>query len=181
MWGAHKKCINIKKSFHPLTYKNLSAVEEKQAEKDAQSAAKDRRLATLMLEKEERRYDELQMGGTSIDAKNGLAGKAAKFRRAEWDLFDSAVMDGDAKNGVPTAASSDEISLAKPPLKNDGADEVKGQKRAREETVPVTKSTAGTGIVTAADAAAMRKQVDDERKARSDPLKGRREGASVFV
>lgn len=71
MYKAHSKDINRNKSFHPLTFGNLSRVENLQAKEEEKKAAQEQRRQELARDQEELRYNELVFAGTGADGGGG--------------------------------------------------------------------------------------------------------------
>ena len=157
MYAAHKKDINRNKSFHPMTFKNLSKVESKLEASEEQEKQRAGRKVLLQREADERRYEELLTsdGNNKADGDDGDE-RSAKYRRVEWMGFSREPNDdGEGDNAVDANEK-----------KTDRTAEMPGPQK---ESAP-SAATAVTGAVTSSDAAALRKQADDDRKMRLDPL-----------
>ena len=158
MYAAHKKDINRNKSFHPLTFNNLSKVEAKlevDAEKTKQMQG---RKIQLQREADERRYDELLVSQGDAGTSSGEGGeRAAKYRRVEWMGF----------SREPGAENDDDDNASKPTPAEDVKEKagVVGPQSSTGRLEPAV-----TGAVTSSDAAALRKEADEQRKRRLDPL-----------
>lgn len=77
MYRAHSKDINRNKSFHPLTYANLSRVERLKERQDEKAAQASERQRELLHDQEERRYDELLLSNSS----SSFGGVQARLRQ----------------------------------------------------------------------------------------------------
>ncbi|KAG5480905.1 hypothetical protein LSCM4_06475 [Leishmania orientalis] len=113
MYRAHSKDINRNKSFHPLTYRNLSRVEQLKENAELDKAKAVERQKELQRDQEERRYDELVLANSA----DSLSGELARYRQTR-SIF-AAEYEADAKSakGAPVTspqspqASKQEVQL----------------------------------------------------------------------
>lgn len=181
MYGSHSKNINRNKSFHPLTFANLSKVENKLAEADSKKQEQEKRAIVLRREQEEDRYEELQLNAAAPDS---LQAKAAKFRKVEWIFQDEgrAPVAGTETARLPSSSSSGLMmtsdAVAGPLSKQQQGAATKDamdRKRGREDepmtAVPSSSTSAvKTGAVTTSEANRYRAEYERLKKAKNDPL-----------
>nr|CCC94827.1 conserved hypothetical protein [Trypanosoma congolense IL3000] len=169
MYASHNKDINRHKSFHPLTYRNLSRVERGLEEAEREQKAKEKRSAELRHDQEQRRYDDLVLASSA----DTMATQFAKFRQVE-NIF-AAEADFAGKPTTPTVVAESNgsgLAFQKDPLDTNGI-----QKRSREDSEGSCPqgSTASSGTVTGSisrsDAVRLRKELDRIQKERHDPLR----------
>ncbi|KEG11887.1 hypothetical protein DQ04_02181030 [Trypanosoma grayi] len=181
MYASHKKDINRHKSFHPLTYRNLRKVEQRQEDEEAQKKADAERDVQLRHDQEQRRYDDLVLAASA----DGVSGQLAKFRQVE-NIFAAEAKVAGGKHAGTAAASA---AIDTPPLLQRGtlafkkeekeADEKNVRKRTREDDEARSNSKKNsdgkgevvTGYMSTSDAAKLRKELDTLQKARHDPLR----------
>ncbi|RNF03084.1 hypothetical protein TraAM80_05961 [Trypanosoma rangeli] len=190
MYAAHKKDINRHKSFHPLTYRNLSKVEQRQQEDEAKKKSAAERREELRRDQEQRRYDDLILAASA----DGVSGQLAKFRQVE-NIF-AAEAKTERAGRSTSSGSGDLAGLSSLPLLKSGTlvfrkdearqdnDEARSvRKRGRDEgCLPVDNNgsevegpgkdrKAVTGFMSTSDAAQLRKELDKLQKERHDPLR----------
>ncbi|KAG8344265.1 N terminal domain [Trypanosoma vivax] len=195
MYASHNKDINRHKSFHPLTYRNLSKVEQRQEAEAARKKALEERSAQLRKDQEQRRYDDLVLMASG----DSVGGQLAKFRQVE-NIFAAELAtetlggSGSVSKGEGAGKTDGASQLPSPLLKGgsltfckeeQGADGLlrpalsngPARKRSRGEDGNVSDTAAPgggrtvTGFVSSADAAQLRKELDRIQKERHDPLK----------
>ncbi|RNF17966.1 uncharacterized protein Tco025E_04697 [Trypanosoma conorhini] len=180
MYAAHKKDINRHKSFHPLTYRNLSKVEQRQEAEAAQKKAATERGEELRRDQEQRRYDDLVLAASA----DSVGGQLAKFRQVE-NIFAAEAKTGRADGSA--SAGNAEVAGVASSLVRSGAlafrkeEAGSGRKRGRDEGVPSAGAGAAdaaekekkvvTGFMSTSDAAQLRKELDMLQKERHDPLR----------
>ncbi|EKF30103.1 hypothetical protein MOQ_006091 [Trypanosoma cruzi marinkellei] len=192
MYAAHKKDINRHKSFHPLTYRNLSKVEQRQQEEEAKKKAEKERKEELRRDQEQRRYDDLILAASA----DSVSGQLAKFRQVE-NIFAAEGKKENASSSAPPV--KDELaSIASPLVRSgalafkkegtehdeDGDEKTEGRKRGRDEAVGLPVGGDGsavdgpregrktvTGFISTSNAAQLRKELDKLQKERHDPLR----------
>ncbi|KAF8298945.1 hypothetical protein TcYC6_0072930 [Trypanosoma cruzi] len=190
MYAAHKKDINRHKSFHPLTYRNLSKVEQRQQEEEAKKKSAKERKEELRHDQEQRRYDDLILAASA----NSVSGQLAKFRQVE-NIFAAEGKKANASSSAPSV--KDELASIASPLvrsgalafkkedtEHDGDEKTEGRKRGREDAVGLPVGGDGsavdgpregkktvTGFISTSNAAQLRKELDKLQKERHDPLR----------
>ncbi|ESL06885.1 hypothetical protein TRSC58_05433 [Trypanosoma rangeli SC58] len=190
MYAAHKKDINRHKSFHPLTYRNLSKVEQRQQEEEAKKKAATERGEELRRDQEQRRYDDLILAASA----DSVSGQLAKFRQVENIFAAEAKTEragGSTSTGSGDLAGPASLSLLKSGTLSFRKDEtgqgndeaISGRKRGRDEGRLPADSDGGevegpgkdkkavTGFMSTSDAAQLRKELDKLQKERHDPLR----------
>ncbi|ORC91769.1 uncharacterized protein TM35_000053650 [Trypanosoma theileri] len=183
MYASHKKDINRHKSFHPLTYRNLSKVEHRQEQEEARKKLSDERNVQLRRDQEQRRYDDLVLAASA----DSVSGQLAKFRQVE-NIFaaenkvvskgSSATVDSGMSDIAPTLLkTSSSLTFKKEEGENDVEIKREERKRGREEDEPSSSSDNNnnkkvvTGFLSSSDAAQLRKELDKLQKERHDPLR----------
>jgi hypothetical protein len=152
-YAAHKKDINRNKSFHPLTFSNLSKVEARLETEQEKAKLQQSRRVQLQREADERRYDDLLSGGIAEGGE-----KPFKRSRVEWMGFTKDDNSDDGAGSAPSGAP--ETNTSAPPV----------AAQPQNSTNKKVENSSGTGTVSSSEAQQMRKQADDERKRRLDPL-----------
>jgi hypothetical protein len=143
MYGPKKTNINGKKTFHLGSGQNRERIEKAEAEHSQKLVDAAARKATLEKEHLQRQYDALRGGSSAV------VGGSGKLTRRLSLFVDDSEAAASAPSTVPTpSAGSSSINV--------GA--VDG------------KSGAATGAISKEEAASIRRALDDERKARDDPL-----------
>ncbi|PWV02779.1 hypothetical protein C4B63_2g565 [Trypanosoma cruzi] len=190
MYAAHKKDINRHKSFHPLTYRNLSKVEQRQQEEEAKKKSAKERKEELRHDQEQRRYDDLILAASA----DSVSGQLAKFRQVE-NIFAAEGKKANASSSAPSVKDelaniasplvrSGAIAFKKEDTEHDGDEKTEGRKRGREEAVglpvggdgsavdgPIEGRKTVTGFISTSNAAQLRKELDKLQKERHDPLR----------
>lgn len=184
MYGASKKDINRHKSFHPLTFANLSKVEQRLAEGEKKEAEVSQRKATLRRERDDDALAALDESGPSATRGRRMDWMfAAEAQLAETPAVSSSnTPDGAATTGTiaPQVAaasgvvSSSDAAKARVELerlrkaKKDPLLRVQEHRNAvvAEAAKALSKSTTPNGIASTADDVKLRLQrLLDARKA----------------
>ncbi|KAH9586431.1 hypothetical protein LSM04_001872 [Trypanosoma melophagium] len=180
MYASHKKDINRHKSFHPLTYRNLSKVEQRQEREESRKKANEERNLQLRRDQEQRRYDDLVLAASA----GSVSGQLAKFRQVE-NIFaaesqvvskgSSETVDNGISEMVPTVLkTSSALTFKKEEVQNNVEVKREERKRGREEDESSSSSDnkgVVTGFLSSSDSAQLRKELDRLQKERHDPLR----------
>jgi hypothetical protein len=142
MYGPKKTNINVHKDFHMGSGKNRERIEKAEAATAEKLAAQAVRKQTLEKERMQDQYDRLRSTAS-------LVGSSGKLARRLPLFLDDAAAAGTVDDSTSGAAAAKEGAAA------DSA---------------VQAAEAKTGAVSKEEAQAIRKALDDERKARDDPL-----------
>ncbi|RHW67737.1 hypothetical protein DPX39_110029900 [Trypanosoma brucei equiperdum] len=186
MYASHKKDINRHKSFHPLTFQNLSRVERGLEKEEEKKKAKEQRNAELLHDQEQRRYDDLVISASG----DSIAARVAKFRQVE-NIFaaeeDKPALQSEAVAvmGQKTSAltfQKDPLEAKKSTQKRQRDDVTTENEKGgsegqsfggagRKEEERKVSGSLVTGFITKSDAVQLRKELDKLQKERYDPLR----------
>ncbi|CBH17143.1 hypothetical protein, conserved [Trypanosoma brucei gambiense DAL972] len=185
MYASHKKDINRHKSFHPLTFQNLSRVERGLEKEEEKKKAKEQRSAELLHDQEQRRYDDLVISASGDSIPHVLRSLD------KWKIFlrQRRINPHCSRRRLPMGQKTSALTFQKDPLeakkstqkrqrddvtteneKGGSEGQSFGGAGRKEEERKVSGSLV-TGFITKSDAVQLRKELDKLQKERHDPLR----------